>query len=85
MVINNEGTDISFVSKLVGPIKDGTPMVFSFVTMLIGPIKDSTPMKEADSVRKIGPVREIVEFLDLPQEGVGVGDRHDMQTFRLPD
>ena len=31
-----------------------------------------------------GPVRE-VGFLDLPQEGVGVGDRHDMQTFRLPD
>jgi len=51
LFINNEGTDISFVSKWVGPIKDGTPMVFSFVTMLIGPIKDSTPMKEADSVR----------------------------------
>ena len=28
VVINNEGTDISFVSKLVGPIKDGTPMIF---------------------------------------------------------
>ena len=45
-------------------------MVDGWLWLIVGPVREIGPLGE------IGPVREI---------GVGVGDRHDMQTFRLPD